>query len=263
MSTGMPIDDISSDVVYLSSLSVSANIGPDWWGRARAQPLSISVSIHLQDTALNAAAADDDVTASVHYGHLCKDVLALAEKPGAAWRSAVELAKDVARLAAQKAAGRAREVRVVVCSAKMVPLAEEYAVEVTVSDLEGDLVVAMVQRRVKVTVKDLVIPVIIGVNPPEREKKQRVVTDIVVFEKVLQPHFVDYPGLVAKLAQKMEATAYLTLEKFALELVREVCLASVAVEKVAVRAAKPSALAFADVAGVQICRPRSVFVNPA
>lgn len=59
----------------------------------------------------------------------------------------------------------------------------------------------------------------------------------------------------------MEASSYLTLEKFALELVRDICLSSDTIERVSVRAAKPSALAFADVAGVQICRPRSAFVN--
>lgn len=190
----MSIDDTSSDVIYISSLSLSANIGPDWWGRSRPQPLSISVAIHLEDHALNAAAANDDVGASVHYGHLCKEIAALGEKQEAKWDSAAELARDVAKIAEQKAEGRSKEVRVVVSSAKMVPLAGEYAVEVAAS-------AALAQCRAKVTVRNLVIPAIIGVNPPEREAKQRIVTDIVIFEKPSSSHFADCPAVINKLSQ--------------------------------------------------------------
>ncbi|EMD35007.1 hypothetical protein CERSUDRAFT_116517 [Gelatoporia subvermispora B] len=259
----MSLDDFTSDVVYISSLSLSANIGNDWWGRARPQPLSLSLALHMLPAALDSAAVDDDVTASVHYGHLCKDVLALTEAPGAAWGSAAELARDVAHVALRKAAGRAKEVRVQVHSAKLVPLAEEYVLEMSVASPESEEAVAstMAQHKIKVIVKKLVIPVVIGVNPPEREAKQRVITDVVILAKSTQPHFADYPDVIAKVLQKMETTAYLTLEKFALDIVREICLSSDTVEMVSVRAAKPSALAFADAAGVQICRPRRTYVH--
>ncbi|OCH88514.1 hypothetical protein OBBRIDRAFT_86089 [Obba rivulosa] len=259
----MSLDDTSPDVIYISSLSLSANVGRDWLGHVRPQPLSVSVAIHLQDSSLDSAAAIDDLGVSVHYGQLSKDIIALSEAQSAKWESAAVLAMSVALLASHTTEGRARELRVVVSSAKLVPLASEYAVEfIGYAEALGKRdQTKSTGSRVRVRVKDLVIPAVIGHSSPERDAKQLIVSDIVIFEKPSQVHFADYPTVFNKLSQNFEAQSYLTLEQFALRLVREICLSSDAIEKVSVRAAKPNAFASVNVTGVQICRPRSAFVR--
>lgn len=58
----------------------------------------------------------------------------------------------------------------------------------------------------------------------------------------------------------MEATSYLTLEKFVMDVVRMGCLSSDALRGVTARAQKPSALTFAHSSGVEITRERSAFL---
>ena len=59
----------------------------------------------------------------------------------------------------------------------------------------------------------------------------------------------------------MSASSYLTLEKFVLEVIRIVFLSSEVIDIVTVKAEKPSALAFAQAAGVQMTRSRAVFLH--
>ena len=62
-------------------------------------------------------------------------------------------------------------------------------------------------------------------------------------------------------SQEIEVSSYLTLEKFVLQIVQSACLASEKSTAVTVRAQKPSALSFAQSSGVEITRPRTVFLK--
>ncbi|KAJ3509726.1 hypothetical protein NLJ89_g5067 [Agrocybe chaxingu] len=265
-----------TDIVFVDTLRVSANIGPDCWGRRRAQPLEITVYLHLKDTYLDAAGKSDDVLDSVHYGHLTKSITSLIESQSEnGFRSARELTWSVAGKAFELAGRAAEEVRVVLELPKMILLASGYTIDNTyATGDDGDDEHALSSK--KVSVKDIILPVVIGVNPPERESKQRVVLNIDFFEKS-GPKAVDYPSIVANLCQasdksmplhtfslitfqEIEASSYLTLEKFVMQTVRSACLSSNGIETVTVRAQKPSALSFAQSSGVQITRNRKAFL---
>ncbi|KAG6916073.1 hypothetical protein DXG01_008547 [Tephrocybe rancida] len=267
---------MSTDVVFVDTLHLSANIGPDCWGKTRPQPVEVSVYLHLTPSFLNAPGASDDVLDSVHYGHLSK---AISSKiAGYAFTGVEKLVEAVNVEAAALAGPAVEEVRVVVNLPKQVLLAEGFLVD-TMTSMKDKTT----SRNVKI--QNLVLPVLIGVNPPEREAKQRVITNIVFHERPgmsADPRpLVDYPAVVTEIVKVrqlcttcyqgflylrigwkgIDASAYLTLEKFVMKIVRTACLASEEIESVTVRSQKPSALSFANTSGVEITRRRIDFLQ--
>ncbi|CAA7264033.1 unnamed protein product [Cyclocybe aegerita] len=247
------------DIIFVDTLRVSANIGQDCWGRQRPQPLEITVYLHLKASYLDAAGNSDDVLDSVHYGHLTKAITSLIESRNEnGFRNARELTWSVAGKAFELAGKATEEVRVVLELPKMILLASGLTIDSTyATGDDGNGEYALWSK--KVSVKDIILSVIIGVNPPERESKQRVVLNIDFFEKS-GPAAVDYPAIVGNLCQEIEASSYLTLEKFVMQTVRSACLSSNGIETVTVRAQKPSALSFAQSSGVEITRNRKAFL---
>ncbi|KAG1847203.1 hypothetical protein DFJ58DRAFT_730297 [Suillus subalutaceus] len=55
---------------------LTANIGPDCWGRPRKQPVSITVHFHLKPSFFEISSQSDNVVYSIHYGHLTKTISA-------------------------------------------------------------------------------------------------------------------------------------------------------------------------------------------
>ena len=270
----------TTDVVFIDTLRLSANIGNDCWGRRRAQPIELTVYLHLKNSYLQAASQSDNVLDSIHYGHLSKAISTLAKSksengdPG--FDGIDGLIGEVAQEALKLAGNAADEVRVVVEIPKLILLAGGFAVDYTIPHPSYPLASPGTK---KVYVKELILPVIIGVNPPERESKQRVITSITFYERKglggTEP--VDYQKIVCDLTKvcrrrtvtvflylilwkELEASSYLTLEKFVMHVVRSGCLSSEAIEAVTARAQKPSALSFAHSSGVEITRARSVFL---
>ena len=260
-----------NDVVFIDSLQLSANIGPDCWGRSRAQPVLVSIHLHLSDGYLTYAGQTDDVKDSVHYGHLCKAISKRLEDPSARFSDVRDLIAAVTEEGFQLGGEVVVEVKVKVELSKMILLAAGFSVEVTTARKIKREDVGM-----KVSVTGVILAVIIGVNPPERKAKQRVITDIILLERAGSP-WVDYERIVAKIfevsifhdilylhifssyKQNIENSSYLTLEKFVLEVARTCCLSSDFTESVTVRAQKPSALTFARTSGVEITRNPSHF----
>ncbi|TFY58375.1 hypothetical protein EVJ58_g6451 [Rhodofomes roseus] len=192
-------DPVAHDTVFIDSLSISSTIGRDWWGRTRPQPLFVTLHLHLQPGYLDKAGASDDVRDSVHYGQLCKSIMSLAYGPDAQeFDGPRDLARAVVKTAfALTGAFAAQRAVVAVKSEKLVPLAGEFTLEISTSYaqeiIEGT-------ESVRVTIKDLVLFTIIGVNTPEREAKQRVVISIIVHEKAGHGSAVDYAALSALIA---------------------------------------------------------------
>lgn len=256
---------LATDVVFVDTLRLSANIGKDWWGRSQPQPIEISVYLHLKESYLRVAAESDDVLDSVHYGHLTKSISTLiknrseSDTPG--FNGADDLISAVTKKAFELAGKAAEEVQVVLDVPKLVLLASGFSVDVTTVKSEGTS--GRVSSK-KVLVKDVIIPVIIGVNPPEREEKQRVVVNIVFYENTSDsdsaPVLLNYPEIVSWIVKGIEASSYLTLEKFVMQIVRSACLSSEKVHAASARAQKPSALSFARSSGVEITRKRETFL---
>jgi hypothetical protein len=86
-------------------------------------------------------------------------------------------------------------VRVVIGLPRQISLANNFEVEVITPRGQNSL-----QKAARVSVKDLVIPVLIGVNPPERLAKQKVITNIIFYEKSGM-HQVDYPAIINQISE--------------------------------------------------------------
>ncbi|KAF9473950.1 FolB-domain-containing protein [Pholiota conissans] len=248
----------TTDVVFVDTLRVEANLGEDCWGRSRAQPVEITVYLHLKQSFLQKAGESDHVADSVHYGHLSKEISHLVRSKNESANPAFDGTDGLIRAVTEKAfalaGSAAEEVRVVLNVPKMVLLSSGFSVDVTTIQEPSFVVVEK-----KVHVSDIIIPVIIGINPHERENKQRVVVNITFYEDVGQHPEIKYREVVSKVANEIEQTSYRTLEKFVNNIVRSACIASEQVAAVTVRAQKPSALSFAQSSGVELTRTRASF----
>ncbi|KAF5371862.1 hypothetical protein D9615_009565 [Tricholomella constricta] len=211
MSTSLVATGTQTDVVFVDTLHLSSDVGPDCWGRTRAQQVEISVYLHLQSSFLTAAGRSDDVLDSVHYGHLSKAIT--SKVVGSSFNGAEKLVAAVAEEAFALAGEAAKEVRVVVNMPKQILLAEALCVDITIP--RGQAATPVIR---KISVVDLILPVIIGVNPPERQAKQRVITNIVFHEAPGDRPLLNYSEIVVGIVKNIESSAYLTLEKFVLEI---------------------------------------------
>ncbi|KZP13968.1 hypothetical protein FIBSPDRAFT_921461 [Athelia psychrophila] len=275
--------DTDTDTVFVNRLQVNVNIGPDCWSKARPQPAEISVFLHLYPAFLDLAGDTDDVLDSVHYGHLAKAISTLVDARTVPWAGAEGLADAVTEEAFALAGDACAEVRVVVELPKMILLAAGFSVDVTTTAAaaapDGGETRSR-SKKVEVKVKDLVLATIIGVNPPEREAKQRVITNLVFYEEGEDERFarilgslnrheqsqegpVDYPQLVKDLSKDIEESSHLTLEKFVRDVARKACLHErvAGVHAITVRAQKPSAISFAHSSGVEVTRTRASFLG--
>lgn len=219
-----------TDIVSVSALHLTATVGPDHWHRTRPQPVHLTVHLHLTPSYLNTPGQSDNVTDSLHYGHLVKAVETRVGKRSelastheekeedrgyASARALVEDVTDAAFEFVRDAMGRAGQtrgameamihaVRVVLELPKQILLARGFEIDLVTRASDwlsrsargsgsglgsgsGSTAGAVVR------VRDLVLPVLIGVNPPERLAKQHVITHLTFFEA---PHtnITDVPG---------------------------------------------------------------------
>lgn len=190
----------TTDLVFVDTLRVEAILGDDCWGRARAQPVAISVYLHLHPAFLQTAGRTDDVRDSVHYGHLAKEVARLVRAKSESLQPAFDgpdaLIAAVSDAAFALAGEAAAAVRVVLSVPKMVLLASGFSVDATTVKGAPNVV-----TEKKVVVEDIITPVLIGVNPPERESKQRAIVNITFYEKLEGGVAVNYREIVSKVVK--------------------------------------------------------------
>ncbi|KAI6030113.1 tetrahydrobiopterin biosynthesis enzymes-like protein [Pisolithus marmoratus] len=262
----------ATDVVFLDSIQFTTAIGSDCWRRPKPQPVLASVYLYLQSSFLDACGASDDVKDSVHYGHLAKAVSAIVgerERTKTPYAGVHALILDITRVAFELAEQDAIAVRVVIGLPKQILLASGFSVDVTTPRaIGGEGSGQVFPASATISVKDLVLPVLIGVNPPERLARQRVITNITFYERPSefasrstvsqsQASEVDYTTIVQLLYEFINSTSYLTLEKLVLELVHACFrMTSPQVHAVTIRCEKPSAISFAHTSGVQMTRRR-------
>jgi dihydroneopterin aldolase len=181
----------TTDVVLVDTIQLTANIGADCWGRPREQPISITVHLHLKPSFLDISGQSDNVVDSVHYGHLTKAISALSES----FADVRALVHEVTQKAFVLAGENVDAVRVVIGLPKQILLANDFEVEVITPRGKDSL-----QQVAKVSVKNLIMPVLIGVNPPERLAKQKVITNITFYETPGM-HQVDYPAIIKQISE--------------------------------------------------------------
>jgi D-erythro-7,8-dihydroneopterin triphosphate epimerase len=118
----------------------------------------------------------------------------------------------------------------------------------------------MNRRLDKITIKDLSLRCIIGINDDERVNKQDVIINIVMYSDLKDAcksdnidDTVDYKLIKKKIIAMVEDSSFFLIEKLA-ETVAEICLENKQVVKVDVEIDKPGALRFARSVSVDIER---------
>ena len=114
----------------------------------------------------------------------------------------------------------------------------------------------------KVLINDLLVRGIIGINDWERENKQDILINIVIFTDLHKAgesddiaDSVNYRTITKKVIIHTEQASRFTVEALANDIAK-ICLGEPEVEKVNVRVEKPGAVRFAKSVGVEIERTR-------
>lgn len=244
---------MDTDRVLLRNLSTQGIVGPDGWGRAKPQPLSLSLDL---GTSVSVAGAGDDLNASIDYSGVCKAALKVVEEGPH---------ETIGALAEKLSSVVLSEPRVSWTAIRLeLPwgLLHAKSIEWSISRSRASMTYEGAQRTAKMTIKDLAVTAIIGVNACEREEKQRLnVTLSADLEGPLLPSHPAYHRSLANLVQNyVETTTFQTVEALVTEIAKLV-LSKCRIPKISVRVEKPSALTFAQGAGVEITREASFF-NP-
>ena len=170
---------MATDTISIDRLGLSTIVGLDCWGRRRAQPILISVYLHLTpDGFLSRAGKSDSVIDTIDYGSLTNAVAQYVENKENGFEDVGQLTDGVVQRAFEAAGENGKEVRVLVELPKLAPLAEG-GLAVEVNATQGTQNTA----QKTVYVKDLILSVVIGVRDPERNEKQRVVVNLEVCER--------------------------------------------------------------------------------
>lgn len=115
-----------------------------------------------------------------------------------------------------------------------------------------------------IRISDLLLRCIVGVNPDERDRKQDVVINLILYTDLKQAglsdnleHTVNYQEIKGAVMQLVENSSFFLVERMA-EAIASVCLSFSSIEAVVVRVEKPGALRFVRSVGVEIFRERPV-----
>ncbi|RPA75935.1 Dihydropteroate synthase [Ascobolus immersus RN42] len=256
-----PSSDDGKDLIFVRGLNLKTITGVDHWQRPKPQPVTLSLWLR---TSVALAGSTDHLPYSIHYGTVCKSVSALVEE--GQFKSLEDLAEQVSALAlGEKLNGE--WVKVVVEQPRVLLRAEAAGISIvrTKPRRRGEIVPV---EEDKVFIQDLRLVTIIGVNPWEREAKQNVVINLTLHKpprstlldstKSEFNSLYDFRRVVDKVSEYVEASDYKTVEAFVTAIAKVACV-DCGVEKVTVRAEKPSALTFAKAPGVEITRHKSFF----
>ena len=154
----------ANDQIFIDKLHLKCTCGPDAFGRAKPQPVLLSVELGV---AIARAAASDRVDLSVDYSELSKQVTLFENKR---FNSAVELMDQVVELGFRNhGVGRV----VVAVDLEKGALAGKKVRWERTALFDGT-------RWAKIVVEGIEVPVIIGIeeNIHERTQKQKVVIDL-------------------------------------------------------------------------------------
>lgn len=288
------------DSINLTGLSVRMLVGVDNWERVRPQPVTIDVCVH---TDVSKAGSSDHLPYSIHYGVLTKEIEShcLEERYRSLEGLAEGLAKVCIFLCkAPRVTLRVFKPRALLhahaAGVEITRTAEDFVTTDGKSALEHIPPRSKVSSSAlkslhlsplsawalhdRVLIKDLCISTILGVNPWERVDKQIVRINVEVFsglERLRQESSLgcnttlpvdlvtrpqNYRTIARSISQHVESTNFKTVESLATSIAM-VAIVENRVEKIRVRVDKPSAIMFADFAGVEVVRDRAFFDKEA
>jgi len=117
----------------------------------------------------------------------------------------------------------------------------------------------------KIIIKDLLMRSILGINPDEREHKQDILINMMLFADIRAAaknddikSSVNYKSVTKRVIQHVEESSDLLVEKLVSD-IAYLILSEFPVERVIVRVEKPGALRFAKSVGIEIERTLADF----
>lgn len=255
------------DKILVKNLVLKNVAGVEAWQRLKSQPVVISVEIY---TDITAAGNTDHVTNTIHYGHVTKAITKLGET--CTFKSLEGLAHAVVKLCCVQFGAAKTKVTVEQPKALLHAAASGVRLTRAIEDYQNcdkDIVettgeVSGLGVADEIFVRDLRLHTIVGVNPWEREEKQVVVINLVVYPSFLpygkfadseQNKSHNLRTIVRTLTRHIEASGYKTIEAFGVTVAR-LALEKCHVNKISVRVEKPSAILFADCSGIEVTRDR-------
>lgn len=273
-STNAPAPIRYNDLVFVRDLSVKAVTGIDAWKRLQPQPVSISVYL---GTTVAEAGATDDLGYTLNYAVVSRKISDMIER--SKFKNMEEIADRVAKTVLdQTVVGQWARIHVKMPKALLRAGATEIIVNREIDRIQDQLPAGTVAKKPSKECKISIVPgttdvvkihnlqlaTIIGVNTIERLHKQNVIMDLDLYKSGtassddFEHH--NYQEIVEKVSEHVEAANYKTVEAFVTSVANLVC--STGIEKVTIRTEKPSAITFAQAAGVEITRSRSSFAAP-
>ena len=238
------------DTIAVRGLEVRMRAGRDAWGRALPQPVHIDAVLR---TDVARTGTSDHLPYSLNYGEVYRALEAHCR---------THEYDDVGRLAEALAA---------VCRTCRAPWAEVTVrlprallraayVGVSVARADAALVeeAAALPAHDRLSIEALEVFAILGVNPWERETRQRLRISLDIAVPHAGERGVRYEAMARAVEAFVEASSYQTVERLATEIARVVIVAHGA-EEAAVRVEKPSAIMYAACASVEVVRDRAFF----
>lgn len=252
-----PKAGLGKDLVFVRELFVKALTGVDAWHRPQPQPVSISVWLQ---TSVARAGSTDHLVYSLNYDVISRRITRLVEM--GKFKTLEDIAEKVAaEVLRDSAPGQWGKIHV----KKPRALLRAEAAEIIIArrKLADGSIVAVEGTTDVVRIQKLQLVTVIGVNTIERLHRQNVIIDLTLYKPRINPDSgmynrqYDFREVVYAVSEHVEDSSYKTVEAFVTSVAEVVC--NHGVEKVTVRAEKPSAITFADAAGVEITRTRDYF----
>jgi dihydroneopterin aldolase/2-amino-4-hydroxy-6-hydroxymethyldihydropteridine diphosphokinase/dihydropteroate synthase/2-amino-4-hydroxy-6-hydroxymethyldihydropteridine diphosphokinase/dihydropteroate synthase len=268
------------DKIVVKNLQVRNIIGVDSWERIKRQPLNITITIAID---VSRSGKDDLLANSVNYGTVTKVVTEFSEKTS--YRSIEALALGIARVCVVKFGVSKITVRIekprallhaasagVEITRTKAQIEELIELEKQLSNqhLPPPMPVEDVAGEDRIFIKELDVATIIGVNAWERIEKQKVIVDVTIHlefptrllidDRVPKVH--NYRTLTRLLTRFLEESSYKTVEALATNIAK-LLIGTLNAPKVTVSVRKPSALVFAESAGLEITRDKASFAQEA
>lgn len=273
------------DTVYLHNLELFAVIGPDAWNRPdRPQPIVLSLQLQIDNTSADNV---NDLRNTFSYGQISKDVMAKLNSK--TFMSIDHFTSELAGLA-DNWPGEVLKVQALAPKAMLRVeggFGREFVLKRTETKTHGFKNLNWHVGNHEWFIKDLKLACIIGVNPEEKLEKQNISIDIRIqgeaeaadYSLQIKGGFETWRQLVKrtcdvsssshpypyaqtgtypwalKKSQVVEPSTFQTLEALA-ALIAKTALESFPVPQITVRIEKPSAVTFAQGAGVEITRDR-------
>lgn len=243
------------DTISVRALEVRMTAGLDGWGRAIPQPVRIDAVLR---TDVEKAGHSDHLPYSLNYGEVYRALERHCREH--AYKNVGQLAHALAGVCVQECRAPWAEVSVRLPRAL---LQARYATMRVARDARDfphvDPAHAACDR---LEIEALEVFAILGVNPWERETKQRLFIHLAIAHGLALDEQPKYEAMVRAVTAFVEASSYQTVESLATHIARVIIVEHGAAQ-VAVRVEKPSAIVYAECASVEVVRDRAFFGVPA